>query len=128
MTATKTKIAAPSKEAVAREFSRILRTWLTAAQMKKIIKLNKTTEFGNENDFCDANMAMDEAFKNVAPAYHKAAWADNRRSGGEGKVWGEFMELFDAAWAVAKKSDHNASPLSLNEHIAANTAASFEKA
>ena len=124
---TKTAAPAPTKEAVAREFSRILRTWLTPANMKKLIAANKKTEFGNENDFCDANMAMDEAIKNVAPAYYKAAWDDNHLTDGNGKKFQAFMELFDAAWAVAKASDHNAEPLSVNEHIIANTTAAFEK-
>ncbi len=54
-------------QAVAFEFARILREWLTSKEMKVVLRRNKMKENKDKDccathDFCDPNMAMLEAF------------------------------------------------------------------
>ena len=56
------------KFAVAAEFCKVIREWLTPAQLKEAIRLNKTVAYKSccaSHDFCDANMAMYLAFHNL---------------------------------------------------------------
>jgi hypothetical protein len=52
-------------------FSKVLHEWLTPAEMKKVVKQNaawKGTKFDNccaSHNYCDANMAMLEAWVNL---------------------------------------------------------------
>ena len=48
-------------------FSNILRRWLTPEQMAQVIERNMARHPGvcHSHDFCDANMAMDEAWNNL---------------------------------------------------------------
>lgn len=58
----------PQHEKIAREFSKVLREWLTAEQMAQVISRNaKETNpsICHSHDFCDANMAMMEAYEKV---------------------------------------------------------------
>lgn len=51
-------------EALAAEFTRVLREWLTEEQMREVVKRNATVRYAGccaSHDFCDANMAMLEA-------------------------------------------------------------------
>lgn len=99
-------IKAPTPTAVAVAFSKVLRGWLTKDQMVKVLALNKREKnpmVCHSHDFCDANMAMDAAIKKVAPEFYKAAWADNRKTDGEGKVWGRMNKLWNRSWAIAKE-------------------------
>lgn len=60
--------AAPTVEALAAEFSRVLREWLSEQQMRAVIQRNATAEYAGccaSHDFCDANMAMLEACANL---------------------------------------------------------------
>ena len=57
---------------LAREFSRLLREQLTAQEVEQAQKLNAIEATSNpdyecchSHDFCDANMVMDEAVKNL---------------------------------------------------------------
>ena len=57
-----------SNTLLALTFSSILKNWLSKAEMKEVIELNKSeTDEGvcHSHDFCDANEAMDEAFTQV---------------------------------------------------------------
>ncbi len=50
------------------EFSKILREWLGAEVIQQINKLNETEDnlsICHSHDFCDANLAMAEAFEKV---------------------------------------------------------------
>ncbi len=54
--------------ALAQEFTRILHTWLTPTEMAEVVKRNATPKYKGccaTHDFCDANMAMDEAMRNL---------------------------------------------------------------
>jgi len=53
-------------EAIAKEFSKVLLSWLGDDKMKQVNELNaKEVSKGicHSHDFCDANMAMNEAFE-----------------------------------------------------------------
>jgi len=56
---------------IALEFCNVLRAWLTPVEMSKVIVRNRAWALEGDksacatHDFCDANMAMDEAFKRV---------------------------------------------------------------
>lgn len=92
-------------KAVAVAFSKVLKSWLTNDQMVKVLMLNRKEKdqlVCHSHDFCDANMAMDAAIKKVAPAFYKAAWADNRKTDGEGKVWSKMNTIWNRAWSIAK--------------------------
>lgn len=60
-------IANPPIQALAEEFSRLLRRDLGPELMKEVIRLNKTCPPGTcaSHDFCDANMVMHEAQINL---------------------------------------------------------------
>jgi len=49
---------------IATEFCKVLREWLTPEQMREVVKRNETygADVCATHDFCDANMAMLEAF------------------------------------------------------------------
>lgn len=51
----------------ARRFTKVLHQWLTFEQMQRVRELNLTYEAGvcASHDFCDANMAMDEAWNSL---------------------------------------------------------------
>lgn len=53
---------------LAKEFSRILQEWFIPALLKQAIARNETAEYKGAcatHDFCDENLAMDEAFENL---------------------------------------------------------------
>lgn len=80
---------------LANTFSTVLRQWLTAEQMRQVVERNRAT--GNEalcasHDFCDANMAMHEAFETVL----------GHEPDGES---GEDAELWNTAWTAAKRAN-----------------------
>lgn len=79
-------------EKIAAEFARILREWLTDAEWAEMRRANAAETDDNvchSHDYCDANMAMDEAFTNVR---------------GEGADVGSYEDaaLWGAAWDKAK--------------------------
>lgn len=54
-------------ELLSREFAHVLCTWLTVEEMRQVNLRNPTPAYKGccaSHDFCDANMAMDEAFHN----------------------------------------------------------------
>jgi hypothetical protein len=55
------------KDDIAREFSNVLLLWLGILQMRKVNELNEDEESSccHSHDFCDANMAMDDAFTKI---------------------------------------------------------------
>jgi hypothetical protein len=58
----------PKIPLLARVFSRVLQEWLMPAEMNQAIARNETAEYKGAcatHDFCDANMAMHEAFENL---------------------------------------------------------------
>lgn len=85
-------------ERIAREFSRVLREWITDEQMQEVIRRNKAetdTRICHSHDFCDANMAMDAAFRDLGM---------DPFEGGE-HISEATCELWGAAWDVAKSAE-----------------------
>lgn len=80
---------------LAEEFAKVLHEWLTPEQMQEVIRRNNTEEYKGccaTHDFCDANMAMDEAFKRV---YKK-----------EVSIQSEVhLNRMNSAWDKAKEND-----------------------
>jgi hypothetical protein len=78
---------------IAREFSRIIRDWLTPEQLASVIASNSDDKSTcDTHDFCDANMAMDPAF-NVVMGRSPAVQSNN-----DCATWGK-------AWDIAKAND-----------------------
>jgi hypothetical protein len=80
---------------LASEFSRVLRSWLTVGEMEQVISRNKREtdpRICHSHDFCDANMAMDEAFTTITG---RELDADD---GSDVALWGK-------AWDIALKSE-----------------------
>jgi hypothetical protein len=94
-------------EQFAREFSVVLRSWLTPAQMEEVIARNKAEtdpRICHSHDFCDANMAMNEVFLD------KHGLDLNAEDEAHVTLWNE-------AWDIAKANDffphnHMSSPTS----------------
>jgi hypothetical protein len=85
---------------LAHEFSRILRDWLTEDEIEQVIERN--AEFDDpavcaSHDFCDANMAMYEAFENIM------GHPIDTRKKADASVW-------DKAWNMAKASNFAVGP------------------
>ncbi len=79
---------------LANEFSSVLKTWLTAEEMKLVIEKNSTPEYNDccaSHDYCDANMAMDEAFTKLT-GKETNPQSDTQRS------------LWNNAWTIAKEN------------------------
>lgn len=77
------------------EFSRVLREWLTDDEMAQVIERNAEVDDPRvcaSHDFCDANMAMYEAFERVMG--HPI---DTRKKAD--------VAMWDKAWNMAKASD-----------------------
>ncbi len=85
-----------AKERLAREFTRILRKWLTPDQMKQVIARNKAetdSSVCHSHDFCDANEAMAMAFERLG--------LETPNDGS-----GEYsFRQWNQAWDLAKKSN-----------------------
>lgn len=76
-----------NREKIAREFLRILVTWIAEEGSKQRL----TKDFvQNANDHYDANMAMDEAFRNCG-----LSTFDN------GEMSDDTMDLWNSAWSRA---------------------------
>lgn len=78
---------------VAAAFSRVLRAWLTPEQMASVIAKN---EAGSDrtcasHDYCDANMAMHEAFMSALGREPDPAVSAD-------------VSLWNAAWSTAKRA------------------------
>jgi len=96
-------------QALAHEFSRILRKWLTEDEIAEVIARNKadrrrrqTAQLADpavcaSHDFCDANMAMYEAFENIA------GHTVDPQNPADVSMWNK-------AWSMAKASGFDAEP------------------
>jgi len=86
--------------ALAHEFSRILRDWLTEDEIEQVIERNAEVDdpaICASHDFCDANMAMYEAFENIMG--HPV----DTQSRADAGTW-------DKAWTMAKESHFAVGP------------------
>lgn len=80
-----------TKHKIAQSFVNILKEWLSEAEFTEVVKRNaedKDKSICHSHDFCDANMAMDEAFN------ENLLYLDYTE---------ENINLFSDAWREAKK-------------------------
>jgi hypothetical protein len=88
-------------KALAREFSRVLRSWLSPAQMRAVRERNKTQKYAKccaSHDFCDANMAMLEACaKLTGKPETDHDFADE-----------DLCAIVNSAWALARAGEFRA--------------------
>jgi len=85
-----------SIDALAREFSRNLKSVLSSEEMKDVVQKNKaevTVGICHSHDYCDANMVLHNVF-----VKHGMDIADE----GGRERWGV---AWDAAWDLAKSND-----------------------
>lgn len=92
---------------MAAEFSKVLREWLTPLEMSKVITGNRRLGLKQQSvccthDFCDANMAMDAAFKRVLGRefYLLDSKATEDEKDADTDLWNE-------AWGIAKAAEFN---------------------
>ncbi len=79
---------------LARQFADVLHEWLTPAEFAEMQRRNRTSKYDSacaSHDFCDANIAMEDAFKR---AFGREP---NLENNGDIDLWNE-------AWDVAKKN------------------------
>lgn len=95
---------------LAAEFCKVLREWLSAEEMAEVVKRNQAEEDKNicaSHDFCDANEAMDEAFKRLTGA----SACETRTDTNEGDckqascMTDETLDLWNGAWSLAKQAE-----------------------
>jgi hypothetical protein len=92
---------AATVDRVAGEFSRVLHEWLTADELAEALRRNASPEYAGccaTHDFCDANMAMQEAF--IA-----AGLPDPGLFHGVHDCGLSTDDLWDAAWDAAKAAN-----------------------
>jgi hypothetical protein len=93
-----------TSEQLAVEFAKVLRSWLPADEMAKVIILNQNeTDKGvcHSHDFCDANTAMLEAVGNLTDLS-----TDDTDELSPACVWllGDGLDTVNSAWDIAKAS------------------------
>ncbi len=87
----------PTVSALAAEFSTILHDWLGAVKMRTVAARNRTPAYTRccaSHDFCDANMAMLEAYSNLSGI------ADNDIDLQDDAT----LDAINAAWDLAKRN------------------------
>jgi len=96
-------------EKLAREFSRILSTWLGADKLREVVKRNDddvmNPEVCHSHDFCDANEAMDRAARKMKIKIDA------------GSEWD--ADLWNRSWDMAKKNHFYIGPSPLQEDLIA---------
>jgi hypothetical protein len=104
-------MAYPTKEQVAKEFSKVLRSWLTPEQMTEVIALNreeKSPGICHSHDFCDANMAMLEAICHELGLTEDQFMDQLMKEMNSNAPCGEFNALWNEAWEVAFRTEFKA--------------------
>ena len=82
-----------NEQALARSFAKVLQEWLTWEEMQIVITRNELSSYRGccaSHDFCDANMAMDEAFRRLGTPFE---FGNNLHD-----------TLWNAAWHIAKQN------------------------
>lgn len=83
---------------LAAAFATVLHEWLTPAQMRAVVERNELMEDDvccASGDFCDSNMAMDEAFTKTQGREIELG-EGTRQSRADVALW-------NGAWAIAKR-------------------------
>ena len=97
-----------TQERIADAFADVLRDWLTADQWAEMQARNVVYSDGvcASHDFCDANMAMAEAFETVTgrePAFGYDTLADGSPVDPAAAIQADAdCDTWNAAWAIAK--------------------------
>jgi hypothetical protein len=94
----------PAVEAVADEFARVLRTWLSDAEWADMCARNASetdSYICHSHDFCDANMAMMEAMENLGVDVQSTMDGSDTGLGGKWDV-SPITVLWNDAWNMAK--------------------------
>lgn len=99
-------------EQIAKEFSKVLKVWLSVEDMAEVVELTKKEtdpHICHSDDYCDANMAMHTAMVNLGVLAHDD----------ESDFDQPFMDVFNNAWFLAKKNIfYVEAPTTLEEIIA----------
>lgn len=93
----------PSAEIIARAFCRQLQRYLAPKQFAEVIARNAKEPNKNvchSHDFCDANVLMDEAFRDVAGFSATDTGGDDI-----GCMNDKCVDLFNEAWSIAKAAN-----------------------
>lgn len=93
------------REAVAKAFSAVLNRWLSRKQWAELLEKNKgETDACSSHDYCDANMAMDEAFR-VVLARGVLLPCDIEGNKAKEEEHARQTELWGSAWTLAKEKN-----------------------
>lgn len=91
---------------IAREFTKVLRSWLSREEMDTVVSRNKTKKYQDgscaTHDFCDSNQAMLDAFEKIMG--REVVFHDDEIPGSE-KQEEEDSALMDAAWNMAREKE-----------------------
>lgn len=90
---------------LSKEFSKVLHKWLTPSQMALCLKRNRaepSDAICHSHDFCDANMAMDQAGKTLGLDLSSHVCAEIQSKSGA------YTDLWNEAWSLAKYAEFNA--------------------
>lgn len=107
-------------EQVAKEFSKVLATWLSVEEMAEIVELTKKETdpmICHTGDYCDSNMAMHAAMVNLG------VLAEDDESDFDEP----FMKLFNDSWDLAKKNLFYVGAPTTTEEILAYLKAKYEE-
>lgn len=90
----------PSTTCLAKDFHRVIREWLTRGQLAEVEKRNATPRYRESgscatHDFCDANMAMAEAWMNLTGGEPDFGEGEDRDQ--------EICDVINAAWDKARR-------------------------
>lgn len=80
-------------------FTKVLRKWLTRAQMDEVVLRNETSLYDDccaTGDFCDSNMAMEEAFQKAFSRDPEVVEPDGANHEADCQLW-------NAGWDIAKR-------------------------
>lgn len=91
-------------KALAKKFSKVLKKWLGKKKMAIVVSRNKEANDSccASHDFCDANMAMDEAFTKVMGRTFDFNFEETTEGGMQNS---KDTDLMNAAWSMAKSND-----------------------
>lgn len=99
----------PTKAGLAREFVRTILRWLTPDEVAELRLRNATPEYAGSNacathDFCDANMALDEAYRTTTgrELIDDMQTADGDTAEEQDAAWWDYI---NGAWDLAKSAD-----------------------
>lgn len=95
----------PEAKQVAVEFCKVIRQWLTEDQLRQVNELNRSYKASGDGyllcatgDFCDANIAMDAAFKALGLDPLKTGVPDTNFP----LMSEEVLNTWNEAWELAK--------------------------